>query len=624
MLKKLGPKETIKRLHIVGFLIAAIILFFTINPLTEQILTSAGISIEYVPDKTNYYYELVTGCVLYGIWGSVFFISCRDILYSYYTDGRNYQKDHAKYKKGFSELEKFFKNADPYKLDLTQYNNYDWRSTEGVILGRTKDGRIINIPSDSNNCDGFSGMIQGRPGSGKTAGSIIMSALRFGVKEFVDISADPPEDLPESSGSVFCTDLKNDVGRVTRRFRRIKFFDLINPENSCHFDPFAGVERMPLDDRTRLIENLCFNVIPQSVGKDSTYFRDTANDYFCGIALYLLDQDISISFPEVIDQIIMGDAITWRDTVIDSDCKEAQQRLKGKATENEKNLGGGYSYLCTACRKFASHTLYFLFAKDADTVEQLLGEDDDLTKTASEKEFEFISPQTLEDGYDVYLEIPQADLDSVYAAPVSMIVSSFLNAFLRRESNLKAGHIITETGEHLRPILMILDEFTSMSTLPLELVENSFKLLRSRSVSILAAYQSRQALAEMFSEKAVGALTDCTMVFVFLSIQDVDSRKWASELIGTKKELRVSKSFTAGSNHMSTSVSETDAPIIPTAEFGNLIDDLVDRDQEILYIDGKYTICDKLYYFGEKKKKKTSASAAGLSLSRHPRLTHNK
>ena len=49
---------------------------------------------------------------------------------------------------------------------------------QGVILGKSKKGRLISVPSGK---DGRNYMIFGLPGSGKTAGPIICSALRFGM-----------------------------------------------------------------------------------------------------------------------------------------------------------------------------------------------------------------------------------------------------------------------------------------------------------------------------------------------------------------------------------------------------------------------------------------------------------
>lgn len=96
------------------------------------------------------------------------------------------------------------------------------------------------------------------------------------------------------------------------------------------------------------------------------------------------------------------------------------------------------------------------------------------------------------------------------------------------------------------------------------------------------------------------SLIDCVTTFCFLSIQEVQTREWASKLIGNKKVLRVSNSLNNGSNgneNTGRSVQETIEPIFQPADFGNLIDKNEGRDEIIVYSQGKYIKADKQYYF---------------------------
>lgn len=351
----------------------------------------------------------------------------------------------------------------------------------------------------------------------------------------------------------------------------------MDKENSCHYNPFAGVESLSIDERCNFIENIGFNIIEESSGGDGQYFTNTAHDYWNGIALYMLHNDIHTSFPEIVKAVLAGNAVDWVKTVVNSGCEEAKRRLQSKWGENEKNLSGGYSKLAQCVRKFASDTLFFLLG--------------------NEPGYEYISPQMLEDGYDCYIQLDQADIMN-FSPLLSMITQGFLNGFLKRELNVNAGRL--EDGT-LRPILMCLDEFAQLKALKYDCVATAFMTLRSKNVSILCALQSRSSISEMFhSENACMSLIDCVTTFCFLSIQEVATREWASKLIGTKKVLHISNSVNEGSHGKSNagkSIQETTEPIIPEAEFGNLIDRMEGRDELIIYSQGKYLKADKQYYF---------------------------
>ena len=113
--------------------------------------------------------------------------------------------------------------------------------------------------------------------------------------------------------------------------------------------------------------------------------------------------------------------------------------------------------------------------------------------------------------------------------------------------------------------------------------------------------QSRSSISEMFhSENACMSLIDCVTTFCFLSIQEVQTREWASKLIGNRKVLRISNSLSDGTNgnkNTGRSVQEAIEPIFQPADFGNLIDRDNDRDEIIIYSQGKYIKADKQYYY---------------------------
>lgn len=500
------------------------------------------------------------------IWTCIAFQVLQQQRYFSLT-GRNYSKDKSKYKRTYHELVEYFHDADLFQMNTDDLKKSSWKDAEGIILGKTKDGKLFNIETGK---DGKNYFIFGLPSSGKTAGPIICSCLRWGMHHPLK------KDDKTTDGSTFVIDLKGDILKATQKYRNAKCFNLMDAKKSCHFNPLAGIEKLSVDDRVTFIENLSLNIVPIATG-ENRYFSETANAFFNGIALYLLDEDINTSFPDIIKHILVGNPVDWIKLICGSNCREAKNYLANKWGENEKNLSGAYANLAASARKFASSKLFYLLGNDP--------------------KYEYISPQTLEDGFDVYIKVDQAEL-KLYSNLLSMITQIFLNGFLTRDHNPKAGRL--EDGT-LRPIAFVLDEFAQLSTLSYDTIATAMMTLRSRNISIICALQSRSSIAEMFhSENACQSLIDCVTTFCFLSIQEVQTRKWASDLIGTKKVLKISNSLsdnTHGNKNTGRSVQEAIEPIFQPAEFGNLIDREKGRDEIIIYSQGKYIKLDKIYYY---------------------------
>lgn len=520
-------------------------------------------------DNHGFFYNLFKVTVpilLLAVWIFSYASYLRSKRYRSITH-RNLRKD-MRYKRSYAELVEYFRDADPYQINPESLPKNHWSSSEGIILGKTKDNRLFHVPSGK---DGKNYFLFGMPGSGKTAGPIICSCLRYGMNHELS------EKNTSTFGSVFCIDLKNDIWKATHKYRSIRRFNLMDPENSCHFNPFSGIEKMSIDERCNFIENIGFNMIPEGSGSNGKYFSDTARDFWSGIALYMLHDNINTSFPDVIRTILSGSPIEWIKKVVAGNCTEAKQRLASKYGENEKNLSGGYSILAQSARKFASKKLFLLLGNSP--------------------EYEYISTQTLEDGYDCYIQLDQSEMAN-YSALISMIVQQFLTGFLTRDSNPHAGRLPDGT---LRPCLMCLDEFPQLTALRYETVATSFMTLRSRNVSIICALQSKSSLAEMFhSENAALSLIDCVTTFCFLSIQEVTTREWASKLIGSKKVLKISNNLnntSIGTSTSGQSVQEAMEQIIRPEEFGNLVDRDHGKDEIIIYSQGHYIRLDKQYYF---------------------------
>ena len=86
---------------------------------------------------------------------------------------------------------------------------------------------------------------------------------------------------------------------------------------------------------------------------------------------------------------------------------------------------------------------------------------------------------------------------------------------------------------------------------------------------------------------------DCAKGHCFLSVNDPDTRKWASRLIGAKKELRIGNSLSQSKQNSSgKSVSEVRENIYDPEEFSLL----PDKHEVIIWLSGHHIKGKTCYY----------------------------
>lgn len=433
--------------------------------------------------------------------------------------------DALRYNKSLVQIADFRRTADNYQLDISAYPVQSWRNTDGVILGSI-DGRCIHRPTASEGNLALFAL----PGAGKTTAQIIPTALKFG-------------------GSVLAIDIKGDILKATQDHRNIKIFAPDDPSASCHFDPISGLRSMSRTERLNYIEQLADILIPTAgTGKDADYFVKGAKDFFCGVTCQMYDCDPATTFSDIISTLVYakkGDGNEIVAKIHANGSTDAKAYLASYHASNERNVAGCYNHCVTALRPIAM--LLPILDSGSDC----------------------ISIDTLTDGYDIYIEVPQ-DKIALYAPVTSLIIQAFLTAFMQRP----------DAADTNRPILFLLDEFAQLH-LDFVTISTALSTLRSKNVSLFLAMQSVAQLNNRYTpDKAREIIDTCAYVSV-MSAQDPASREYFSRMIGDKKVLR----------RHGDSASEATEPIVPPAQLGNL------DDQVLIYAHGKYCFADKTYYF---------------------------
>ena len=462
--------------------------------------------------------------------------------------GRKYGPDHSRYNRSYSELVEYFKDAEIQKLDVQLLPQRRWTQSGGIIFGK-QGSRLVSFEPDGN---GIVGFVWGSPGDGKSCSVIIPTALRFGMKK--------DGDKYVQKGACMVLDLKGEIYDICKKSRKIKCFSLMNPDSSCHFDPLSAARNMNDAQREIFFRDFAATSVQDDGGDNGTYFTDVARDFFVGILLFALNADIHVDFSLICMDITTHSYAEWGQKIEESDYVPAKKYTNKFKDENEKNVGGGWSKLCKS-----------LLIYTADPVYELLSAGEDA---------ECITPYDLEQNTDVYIQVAKTDVE-VYAPLLALIFNQFMRAVMLREEHKEP------------PICFILDEFGSMGYMPV--IAQSAALMRAYNASILISIQSLSQIDKVYGENERKILIDCAKYHSFLSIQDPDTREWASRLIGMKKVLRTGASAQSRDESQGRSSTEDTEPIFEPSYFGILPN--LEKPTALMYTRGQYVLGQQCLYY---------------------------
>lgn len=542
MVRKFGLWYCIKYYNLLGYMFLAIALFLSKNYIINGVCYFLSI------EKNSIFYSLYSFTItiaLTALWIFILFYGIRSKRY-YYRTGRHFTSDHRRFNRSYRELVNYFSDADPGKMDISDLPTMNWKESNGLILGK-KQNKLIDYKPNKN---GIVAMVWGAPGDGKTASIIIPSCRQFGLKR-------NRNGKMVQCGAVMVTDIKGDIYEANKKYRRIKRFSTIHWKESAHYDPLINARKMTIAERSVFLENMAITLIPEDKTRhENQYFTNGARDFFTGISLYLLNKENTISFPSIIESMVIGNYAQWVKEIMRSEDKSAQAYTNRFFGENEKNVSGTYSKLVSSVRLFQSESMKTLLSNDENC----------------------ISPEDLENCTDIYVQIDPNQI-TMMGPLISMVYQSFMSAMLYRKEGQQP------------PIAFIIDEFGQIPAMPV--ISQSAALMRAYNCSLLFSCQSLAMIEDHYGIAGRKLLMDCVKVNCFLSIMDPDTRDWASRMIGTRKVLKISNSEQTNNSSSGKSISETREKIFEPEDFGSL----PNEDALIIYYSGKYIKAEKTYYF---------------------------
>lgn len=353
--------------------------------------------------------------------------------------------------------------------------------------------------------------------------------------------------------------------------QNIKVFTPDKEDGSCHYNPLDGLMTLSWTERRKFAENLSIIICPDEAGENSAFFVGGSRDFLSGIILYLLhlhDTDQrhgDLRFHEIVEYILSSNVFDTTLTIQGCGNCIPGEYTNGYIGSSEKNCAGIWSHLCKQIRPFNSGALRTLFDGQGDC----------------------ISPEDLNSA-DIYIDVPQ-DKFQIYAPAMSIIISNFLQAFMRRPD--------VSSGETTVPILFLLDE-AALLKLDFDLLSSSLASLRSKKVSLFLLCQSIQQLRSIYGESQAHQIIDLCQYISIFNAQDPSSRSYFQQLIGKKKILKNSISSSTNNGKQTTTSSgmnvvEDEIFVFDAADFGNL--DTTDENGNIIhhvlvYANGKYIL----------------------------------
>jgi type IV secretion system protein VirD4 len=148
--------------------------------------------------------------------------------------------------------------------------------------------------------------------------------------------------------------------------------------------------------------------------------------------------------------------------------------------------------------------------------------DEYLTTTLSKKNV--ITPGFLEQGYDVFLQLPQEKLEQ-WKRLTSLLIQQFCRHFEQRPEG---------SG---KPILFLLDEFARLGQMPQ--VVHGLATLRSKKLTIMLIIQSLAQLDVTYQADQRKVICDNCDYKAILRVSDADSQKYFSALVGTEERQKL-------------------------------------------------------------------------------------
>jgi type IV secretion system protein VirD4 len=385
----------------------------------------------------------------------------------------------------------------------------------GVVFGKTKSRKKPSWVCKPETEDGHA-LITGGAGTGKTS-CVAIPTLRAWKNQ------------------VFAIDIKGELYKHSKEYRNnIKIF---NPtvETSYGYDPFYCLRKSqnPAQEARAIAQA----IIPLPIDVREPFWIESAQAILCGVFLHCNNR--GLSFLRTIQHTLNTSPKHLVQALSQSPVDEVRYCVSSLVGMDEKTLSG-------IMGEVSRNILPFVTDKDLISA---LSRDKNIT------------PEDLEFGHDVYIQIPE-HLVNQWRSLLTLIVNQFLR------------HMEQRNEENAKPILFLLDEFPRLGKITATL--DGLATLRSKKITMCLVVQSLAQLDVIYGEKERKVIADNCTYKAVLGAGDYDTQKYFSGLAG-KYEKKV-KSNTKNKDFMgliggtAETTHEQEKDYIKSQEFSNLED----------------------------------------------------
>lgn len=405
-------------------------------------------------------------------------------------------------------------NSIPPSMILHPFDN------PGFLFGKTVSNHYVGKPQDK---DGHIAVIGGS-GSGKTTGIAIPTTYTW-------------------KGTIFSFDFKGDlIKRAAKRSRKILYM-LKKQVNSFWYNAYYILHR---DGEENLVQNareLAQAIIPLPHNANDPFWIESARNVLTGAIIYYfkLGKDFIDSMIEIKTTSMME---LLKKIMTD---KQAAVNVNPDIVLNPKTLAGVSMELHNHIGVFATDTL----------IQDVLSSSGDISKaTLFWEDLERTS---------IFIRIDQSRIEQ-WQPVIRLMLVQLMRTLERRPEKYELE------GMKVKPTLLMLDEFPQYGKI--DIFVSSFRVLRSKNVTISIFCQSLADLDEIYGEAARRVILDNCPYKAILGASDAETQRFFSNLVGTVKvpSEGVSVNFNEMGQHIghSVSINESREPIIYPHEFSSL------------------------------------------------------
>jgi len=346
---------------------------------------------------------------------------------------------------------------------------------------------------------------------------------------------------------VFAIDIKGELFTYANKYRtRMKVF---NPQdkssNAYGYDPYAFLRCS--NNPAQEARAIAGAIIPLPPDTKDPFWIENAQTLLTGAILHY--HAMGYSFIDTLQEVQESGVVTLVSVLSNSDNRKARLCVGGFADMID---GSGNP----------NKTLAGIFAEVSKGIISLVLDDDIVSALSRDNT---ITPDDLEYGYDIFLNIPEHLLRQ-WKNLLSLMVNQFLLFFERREER-----------QGLPQILFLLDEFPRLGKIPFMI--DALATLRSKKITICLILQSLAQLDMIYGKNERKVIADTCGYKAVLSATDPETQDYFSKLVGTYDKVKTStgvskKPLFGTATSKSENTSTEDRRIIKPEEFATL-DDMV-------------------------------------------------